>query len=502
MAGPERSGRALRHDYEAAFGEARVQPGTRSLVSASWRRSLQARVDPETADPPLVYDRDELCDVRSNHPLAAVMATLRRTLANVVDDSAQLLIVTDADSRILWCEGSSQVRSEADDVLLTEGAQWSEDVIGTNAMGTALFMRSPVQIYSAEHLVRTYHDWTCAASPITDPDSGHVLGTIDVSGRHSGVHPAMVRLVSAAAELAEHELRLRVRADDDRLREQCLEDLHRLGAQPGALLSRSGRIVAGHRRADYPGALPERVDTTAGSGHVDLGNGLRGTLEPLARGWLLRLPARHTRPVPAPRTGRTSPGPKLSLRFLGPGTPDVRLGGRLLRVSPRHAEILALLAMAPAGRTAEQLALGLYGEDGNPTTVRVEVHRLRSQLATDVLLTRPYRLAERPDSDFLQVRQALNRGDVHAALAKYRGEFLGRSEAPEVRVFRDELAATLRTGVLELGDAEALWHLAQTDLGRDDTEVLETLVAVLPRTSPRRVGAAGRLDALRAFDRR
>ena len=34
----------------------------------------------------------------------------------------------------------------------------------------------------AEHLVRAYHAWTGAAAPIHDPDTGSVIGAVDVTG--------------------------------------------------------------------------------------------------------------------------------------------------------------------------------------------------------------------------------------------------------------------------------------------------------------------------------
>ena len=61
---------------------------------------------------------------------------------------------------------------------LFPGTHWSEDAIGTNAMGTTLAVDAPVQIHSAEHLVRTYHTWTCVAAPVHDPDTGGILGAI------------------------------------------------------------------------------------------------------------------------------------------------------------------------------------------------------------------------------------------------------------------------------------------------------------------------------------
>lgn len=64
-----------------------------------------------------------------------------------------------------------------------------------------------VQIFSAEHFLRSHHPWTCAGAPIRDPRTGHVIGIVDVSGPASTVHPTTVALVDLLARLAESRLR-------------------------------------------------------------------------------------------------------------------------------------------------------------------------------------------------------------------------------------------------------------------------------------------------------
>src|SRR4051812_45660891 len=216
--------------------------GPRALVSASWRRSLAARVDPDRGEPPVVYDQGEVADLRAEHPLAAVMPALRAMLVSFADEAEHVMIITDAAGHLLWREGSAQVCVRADKVSLTEGTRWTEDAIGTNAMGTAIAVDGPVMIHAAEHLVRTYHPWTCAAAPVHDPDTGALLGVIDVTGPASTMHPSTLALVSAAAHLVESQLRLNLLAKDERLRIRNMR--HLSGAGQGALLSHSGRVVA------------------------------------------------------------------------------------------------------------------------------------------------------------------------------------------------------------------------------------------------------------------
>lgn len=449
----------------------------RSVISASWQRSLAANVDPDLHTAPTVFAADELSDLRERHPLHPMLPLLRETLLGFAEEAGHIMVVADAQGHILWCEGSKGTRSYAENVGLAEGTLWSEGAAGTNGMGTALALNSPVTVHSAEHLVRTYHHWTCAASPIRDPDSGTTIGVVDLSGPIETVHPSMVALVSASARLAELEMLTRMHSQDEELRSRNMRHLIALRGEPGALLSQTGRVVA----VEPYGLLPSRVDVSAD--RVELPDGREAVLEPLSDGYLLRIPRqRHVRRS------------VLSLSFLLP-EPKVVLDGREVPISSRHAEILCALALH--GRlTADQLALRLYGERGNPTTVRAELHRLRAQLGPDVLATRPYRLTADVEADFLAVRTALKAADVPLAASRYRGSLLRRSEAPVVLAERDDLATSVRKAVLQRGDGNALWAFTQTDSGEHDVEALEQLVKLLAPDDVRLALATARLRRL------
>ena len=62
---------------------------------------------------------------------------------------------------------------------------------------------------------------------------------------------------------------------------------------------------------------------------------------------------------------------------------DGRGHRRTVRLSPRHSEILLLLASAPRGLSGDELAVLLYEEDSTASTLRVELGRLRSLLGDD-----------------------------------------------------------------------------------------------------------------------
>lgn len=472
----------LRRLHESVLSGARPPDGAlRRLISDSWRRSMDAGVDPEASAAPPAFEREDLADVRSHHPMGALLPLVSGTLLDAASASAHILMVTDEEGRVLWRDGDRQVMGMADEVGLADGFHWGERAIGTNGMGTALATRSPVHVFSAEHLVRALHPWSCSAAPIVDPDSGEVIGCVDISGTMHSLHPTTVALVETTAKLAESHLALRMRERDDLFRARNDEHLTALRGEPGALVTATGRVVASDRTRHWG----ERVRLPASGDRVVLSDGETALLSPVRDGFLLRVLGGADAPV-------------LSLSFLGSRHPAADLDGAHVPLSPRHAEILTVLALNPRGVTAEQLSFHLYGDAGNPVTARAEIHRLRLQLGP-VVAARPYRLTCVVRADFLALRRLLAGEDAAAVARAYGGPLLPRSDAPAVRDEREELECRVRAHLLTRGSPDDLWAYANTEGGRGDAHVLERLVAMLPPGDHRAVTAAIRLAALGPF---
>lgn len=166
------------------------------------------------------------------------------------------------------------------------------------------------------------------------------------------------------------------------------------------------------------------------------------------------------------------------------GTPVLHGPGGDHRLSPRHAEIIALLGEHPRGLTAEELAVLLHPGDLSEVAVRAEISRLRRVGGSLVSGSRPYRLAPGVRSDVDVVREHLAAGDPTAALAASAGPLLPRSLAPGVERARAELTAELRSAVLSSPGAAALDAWTRTDDGADDVEAWSLLVQRAEHGSP------------------
>ncbi|MCF3137901.1 MULTISPECIES: GAF domain-containing protein [unclassified Paenarthrobacter] len=182
--------------------------GLRRLVRESWQRSATLQANPDVAEAPLAMDRDELEEYRRQHPLAAIMPVIKKLLVQPSHDSGLLVAVGDDVGRLLWVDGDPVMQRRAEGMMFVAGADWSEASVGTSAPGTALALDRSIQISGAEHFKRSVHPWSCTAVPFHDPDSGAVLGVVDITGTETAVAPHTLSLVEATVAAAQAQLRI------------------------------------------------------------------------------------------------------------------------------------------------------------------------------------------------------------------------------------------------------------------------------------------------------
>lgn len=191
-----------------AFLEQRRPEQVRPEVYQSWLRSVSEGLDPEADLRQEPLADDALTRLREQHPLAASMPLIRSLLTSSAAEAGLLVAVSDAAGRLLWVEGDSVLRRRAERMVFLPGADWTEQVVGTNAPGTALAVDRAVRIRGSEHLARQVTPWSCSAAPIHDPDTGAMLGALDLTGGNDAAAPQSLALVSATVAAVEAQLRI------------------------------------------------------------------------------------------------------------------------------------------------------------------------------------------------------------------------------------------------------------------------------------------------------
>jgi hypothetical protein len=195
--------------------------------------------------------------------------------------------------------------------------------------------------------------------------------------------------------------------------------------------------------------------------------------------------------APPPATGR------VQLSALGRDEALLVAGGRKVRLSRRHSEILVVLAHRPEGVGGDELLMELYEDESvTPVTLRAELSRLRGLLGPELLRSRPYRLAVPVDADFDTMARRLASGAVTGALSAYAGPLLPASQAPAVARLRRRLEDQLRAALIARGDPGLLADWAYSPWGEDDLPVWRALAAALPvQQRPSALARVHELDA-------
>jgi len=125
--------------------------GVRNVVLDSWQRSRQESVDPAISRAPAT-ERKKIKFLRQRSgDLYAAARPILESLREILRESGTLIMLSDQSGTILDLSGESQARDAGEQINLAPGGRWSEEIIGTNAIGTAIATLEPVQIYASEH---------------------------------------------------------------------------------------------------------------------------------------------------------------------------------------------------------------------------------------------------------------------------------------------------------------------------------------------------------------
>lgn len=223
--------------------------GVRKVVLSSWQRCRSEAVDPTRHSAPGAAAERVHQLQRQNRDLCDVAHPALEGLREILRECGTLIMLCDSSGTILHLNGGTQVRSVGEEVNLATGGCWNEDVIGTNAIGTAIATGAAVQIHANEHFCLEVKRWTCAAAPIFDPFDRTLLGVVDVSGVKETLHGHTLGLVVAAAKQIECELGRRDVVLHERLLTRSIDNFIRYASDYVVLVDGRGRIVRSNGNA-------------------------------------------------------------------------------------------------------------------------------------------------------------------------------------------------------------------------------------------------------------
>jgi sigma-54 dependent transcriptional regulator, acetoin dehydrogenase operon transcriptional activator AcoR len=152
------------------------------------------------------------------------------------------VILCNEKGQLLKSIGDLETLSMAEKIGFVEGADWSEQSMGTNAIGTSIVIDQPIQIYAEEHYSQICQSWTCSAAPIHDP-KGNIIGVLNVSGPYEKVHPHTLGMVVSAVKAIEYQLELNEKTEKNIMMQRFLEATTNNMKESILIIDKEGRII-------------------------------------------------------------------------------------------------------------------------------------------------------------------------------------------------------------------------------------------------------------------
>ncbi|SKC88924.1 sigma-54-dependent Fis family transcriptional regulator [Maledivibacter halophilus] len=180
----------------------------RNFIADSWIRSKNYGIDPFTEKVKIELNEKEINKrYEKFKPLLKTAKPFMNSLHKIVGNSGLLVRLTDKDGYVLECIGDMNLFDKYGSLNIYKGCNVKEEVIGTNAIGTALYTKKPVQVIGAEHFCKQYHGWSSSACPIRN-NKGEIIGILSMTGPYEKVHSHTLGMIVASAEAIEKQLKL------------------------------------------------------------------------------------------------------------------------------------------------------------------------------------------------------------------------------------------------------------------------------------------------------
>ncbi len=209
--------------------------GVRDPILASWRRCRDLKVAADRIHQP--YTRD----VDSDSPLVRSAEPVLRGLREQLADQPMSIILTDPTGLVLTRDTvDGELARYLDRVMLAPGFRYSEDVVGTNGIGTALEVGGPAHVFGHEHYAENLEKLACVGVPIRHPLSGRTVGAVDLTCWERDAGPLLLTLARTTAE----QIRQALLADAGGRQLELLQEYVRTCRRlPGVVFAVSGDTV-------------------------------------------------------------------------------------------------------------------------------------------------------------------------------------------------------------------------------------------------------------------
>jgi len=177
--------------------------GINNLIKESWQRSRINKIDYETQS---IHEGDgekRKLLIEKNHFLIDIVRPYMDDLYNIISETNFMITLLEQEGFVIDTLVHPTIAKISDLWLIN----YKEDRIGTNAMGTCLYLNKPVLTFGEEHCYKKLHKFTTSAAPIHDVN-GDVIGCIGITGFADDASVHTLGMAIATAYAVENKIRL------------------------------------------------------------------------------------------------------------------------------------------------------------------------------------------------------------------------------------------------------------------------------------------------------
>lgn len=185
-----------------------INASYKQYIIKSWDQCTSMEIDPELKRAPRITEEEFfiICQKRKDL-LLQISLPITNKFTAFLDYTQSVIVITDENGTILYIAGSEEFKNEVIIYGFDVGTRWSEECAGTNAIGACLTLAKPIAVVGDEHYVKRWRKYGCAASPIRDPFSGEIIGSINLTCHLENFHVFSLYIVEMLSEIIESTLR-------------------------------------------------------------------------------------------------------------------------------------------------------------------------------------------------------------------------------------------------------------------------------------------------------
>jgi transcriptional regulator with PAS, ATPase and Fis domain len=204
-----------------------LPPGlVRPVILESWRRCQTYGLSFNRHSHQLLSPEELRRRLELRRTLCEVAEPIMDELHQFTTGSGFVSTLTEEEGYVLKIMGDDEiVRMVAEDNHMVEGCNRSEQVVGTNGIGTTLATGHPLQVFAGEHYYPLNAMWICSGAPIVDA-RGRTIAVFCLTGLREKVSFHTLGMAVAAAKAVSRQLTL----------QQALETVEKIRDQMGTIV--------------------------------------------------------------------------------------------------------------------------------------------------------------------------------------------------------------------------------------------------------------------------